>query len=229
MPSALVTGGSSGIGLAIARMLRDEGFDLTLASRRQEKIERAAAEIGAYGVVADVSREEDCVRVVAEHRDRFGDLHVLVNSAGIGIAGTVESLQTKHVDLQVGVNLRGLLLVTREALPLLKAARGWVVNLASIAGTTATPALTVYGATKAAVIALTRSLNAEVEGDGVRAIALCPGFVDTPMAEWSGLRADEMIQPEDCAEVVRMCLRLSPRARIPEIVVERVGSRNGIG
>ena len=229
MPSALVTGGSSGIGLAIARMLRDEGFDLTLASRRQEKIERAAAEIGAYGVVADVSREEDCVRVVAEHRDRFGDLHVLVNSAGIGIAGTVESLQTKHVDLQVGVNLRSLLLVTREALPLLKAARGWVVNLASIAGTTATPALTVYGATKAAVIALTRSLNAEVEGDGVRAIALCPGFVDTPMAEWSGLRADEMIQPEDCAEVVRMCLRLSPRARIPEIVVERVGSRNGIG
>ena len=63
----------------------------------------------------------------------------------------------------------------------------------------------------------------------MRAIALCPGFVDTPMAEWSGLRADEMIQPEDCAEVVRMCLRLSPRARIPEVVVERVGSRNGIG
>jgi NAD(P)-dependent dehydrogenase (short-subunit alcohol dehydrogenase family) len=228
VPSALVTGGSSGIGLAIARMLREEGFDLTVASRRPEKIEAAAAELGASAVAADVSREEDCVRVVAEHRDRFGGLDVLVNSAGIGVAGQVESLQTKHVDLQLGVNLRGMLLVTREALPLLKHSRGWIVNLASIAGTAATPGLTVYGATKAAVIALTRSLNAELDRDGVRAIALCPGFVDTPMAEWSGLGPDEMIRPDDCAEVVRMCLRLSPRARIPQVVIERVGSRDGV-
>jgi NAD(P)-dependent dehydrogenase (short-subunit alcohol dehydrogenase family) len=228
VPSALVTGGSSGIGLAIARMLREEGFELTVASRRPEKIEAAAAELGAAAVAADVSREEDCVRVVAEHRERFGGLDVLVNSAGVGIAGTTESLQTKHIDLQLGVNLRGLLIVTREALPLLKASRGWIVNLASIAGTTATPGLTVYGATKAAVIALTRSLNAEVEGDGVRAIAICPGFVDTPMAEWSGLAPEEMIRPEDCAEIVRMCLRLSPRARIPQIVIERVGSGDGV-
>ncbi len=229
MPSALVTGGSSGIGLAIARMLRDEGFDLTLASRTAAKIEAAAAEIGAQAVTADVGKEEDCIRVVSEHRERFGGLDVLVNSAGIGIAGTVESLQTKHVDLQLNINLRGLLLVSREAIPLLKETKGWIVNLASIAGTTPTPGLTVYGATKAAVIALTRSQNAELDGDGVRAIAICPGFVDTAMAAWSGLAADEMIQPEDCAEIVRMCLRLSPRARIPQVVVERVGSSEGVG
>jgi NAD(P)-dependent dehydrogenase (short-subunit alcohol dehydrogenase family) len=229
MPSALVTGGSSGIGLAIARMLREEGFDLTLASRTAEKVSAAAAELGAEAVAADMSREEDCVRAVAEHREHFGGMDVLVNSAGIGIAGTVDSLVTKHIDLQLGVNLRGLLLVTREALPLLKASRGWIVNLASIAGTTATPGLTVYGATKAAVIALTRSLNAELDGDGVRAIALCPGFVDTPMAEWSGIGGEEMIQPEDCAEIVRMCLRLSPNARIPQVVVERVGASDGVG
>ena len=168
MPSALVTGGSSGIGLAIARMLRAEGYDLTLASRTAEKIEAAAAELGAQPVAADMGNEEDCIRVVAEHKERFGGLDVLVNSAGIGIAGTVESLQTKHIDLQLGVNLRGLLLVTREAIPLLKESRGWIVNLASIAGTTATPGLTVYGATKAAVIAVTRSQNAELDGDGVR-------------------------------------------------------------
>ena len=228
MPSALVTGGSSGIGLAIARMLRDEGFELTLASRTREKVEAAASELGAFGTQADLSREEDCVRIVAEHRERFGGLDVLVNSGGIGIGGTVESLVTKHIDLQLGVNLRGLLLVTREAIPLLKASRGWIVNLASIAGTTATPGLTVYGATKAAVIALTRSVNAELDGDGVRAIAICPGFVDTPMAAWSGLGGDEMIRPEDCAEIVRMCLRLSPRARIPSVVIERVGSSEGV-
>jgi NAD(P)-dependent dehydrogenase (short-subunit alcohol dehydrogenase family) len=227
MPSALITGGSSGIGLAIGRMLREEGFQLTLASRTKEKIEAAAAEIGAHPVAADMSKEEDCVRAVAEHAEHFGGLDVLVNSAGIGIAGTVESLQAKHIDLQLGVNVRGLLLVTREAIPHLKRSKGWVVNLASIAGTHPTPGLTVYGATKAAVIALTRSLNAELDGDGVRAIALCPGFVDTPMAEWSGLKSDEMIQPEDCAEIVRMCLRLSPRARIPQVVVERAGGGGG--
>jgi NAD(P)-dependent dehydrogenase (short-subunit alcohol dehydrogenase family) len=229
MRSALITGGSSGIGLAIGRMLREEGFELTLASRTKEKIEAAAAEIGAHAVAADVGREEDCVRVVAEHKERFGGMDLLVNSAGIGIAGTVESLQAKHIDLQLGINLRGLLLVTRESIPLLKETKGWVVNLASIAGTTPTPGLTVYGATKAAVIALTRSLNAELDGDGVRAIALCPGFVDTPMAEWSGLPGDEMIQPEDCAEVVRLCLKLSPRARIPQVVIERVGAADGVG
>jgi NAD(P)-dependent dehydrogenase (short-subunit alcohol dehydrogenase family) len=148
---------------------------------------------------------------------------MLVNSAGIGIAGTVESLQTKHVDLQLNINLRGLLLVSREAIPLLRETKGWIVNLASIAGTTPTPGLTVYGATKAAVIALTRSLNAELDDAGVRAIAICPGFVDTPMAQWSGLSAEEMIQPEDCAEIVRSLLRLSPAARVPVVVVERAG------
>jgi NAD(P)-dependent dehydrogenase (short-subunit alcohol dehydrogenase family) len=207
-------------------MLRDEGYGLTLASRTKDKIEAAAAELGAQAVAANLGQEEDCIRAVAEHKDRFGGMDVLVNSAGIGIAGTVESVQAKHIDLQLGVNLRGLLLVTREAIPLLKATRGWIVNLASIAGTMPTPNLTVYGATKAAVIAVTRSQNAELDADGVRSIAICPGFVDTPMAEWAGLPADEMIQPEDCAEIVRMCLRLSPHARIPQVVVERLGARD---
>jgi NAD(P)-dependent dehydrogenase (short-subunit alcohol dehydrogenase family) len=205
-------------------MLRDEGFDLTLASRTQAKVEAAAAELGAQAVTANVADEDDAIRVVRAHRERFGGLDLLVNSAGIGIAGTAESVQAKHIDLQLGVNVRGLLLVTREAIPLLKESRGWIVNLASIAGTFPTPILTVYGATKAAVIALTRSVNAELDADGVRAIAICPGYVDTPMADWSGLEGAEMIQPSDCAEIVRMCLRLSPSARIPQVVIERVGS-----
>jgi NAD(P)-dependent dehydrogenase (short-subunit alcohol dehydrogenase family) len=225
--AALVTGGSSGIGLAIARMLRDEGFALTLASRRAEKVQAAAEELGAVAVAADVGDAEACARLVAEHGERFGRLDVLVNSAGVGIAGSVEQLPAKHFDLQLGVNLRGLFLVTQAAIPLLRESQGLVVNLASIAGTLPTPGLATYGATKAAVISLTRSLNEELDGDGVRAIAICPGFVDTPMAEWSGLPGDEMIQPEDCAEVVRMCLRLSPHARIPQVVIERMGSRNG--
>jgi NAD(P)-dependent dehydrogenase (short-subunit alcohol dehydrogenase family) len=225
--AALVTGGSSGIGLAIARVLQEEGFDLTLVSRRPEKVEAAAAELGAAAVAANVADEAECARVVAEHRDRFGRLDVLVNSAGVGVGGRVEDLPAKHLDLQLGVNLRGLFLVTQAAIPLLRESRGWIVNLASIAGTVPTPGLATYGATKAAVIALTRSLNAELDADRVRAIALCPGFVDTPMAQWSGIEPDEMIRPEDCAEVVRMCLRLSPNVRIPQVVLERAGSVSG--
>ena len=227
MPSALVTGGSSGIGLAIARMLREEGYELTVASRRQERVDAAADDLGAHGVVANVADEDDCVRLVEAHEQRFGGLDVLVNSAGIGIAGNVRELQTKHLDLQLGVNLRGLVLVTREALPLLCASKGIVVNLASIAGTIPTPGLSIYGATKAAVISFTKSLNYELEDDGVRVTAICPGFVDTPMAEWTGLPGETMIRAEDCAEMVRMLFRLGPAARIPEIVVERVGERAG--
>ena len=218
-----MTGGSSGIGLAIARMLRDEGFDLTLVARKRERLETAAQELDAHAVSADVSQAEDCERLVVEHAERWKRLDVLVNSAGIGIGGDLERMSVKHVDLQLDVNLRGLVLVTRAALPLLRQARGLVVNLASIAGTIPTPALPIYGATKAAVLQLTRSLNAGYEDDGVRATALAPGFVDTPMASWTGIAGEEMIRPEDCAEVVRMLLRLSPPVRIPEIVIGRTG------
>ena len=208
-------------------MLREDGFELTLVSRRIEKVEAAAAELGAAAIAANVAEAEECERVVAGHRDRFGSLDVLVNSAGVGVGGRIEDLPAKHLDLQLDVNLRGLFLVTQAAIPLLRESRGWIINLASIAGTIPTPGLATYGATKAAVISLTRSLNAELDADGVRAIAICPGFVDTPMAQWSGLEPEEMIRPEDCAEVVRMCLRLTPTARVPQVVIERVGSFMG--
>jgi NAD(P)-dependent dehydrogenase (short-subunit alcohol dehydrogenase family) len=222
--AALVTGGSSGIGLALARMLRDEGYALTLVSRTAAKVEAAAAELDALAVAADVSLEEDCERALAAHVERHSRLDVLVNSAGIGIGGRVEDMTAKQWDLQFGVNLRGLFLLTRGAIPLLRETRGHIVNLASIAGTLPTPGLTAYGATKAAVISFTRSLNGELDGDGVRALALCPGFVDTTMAAWTGIPSEEMIQPEDCAELVRAVLRLSPAARVPQIVVERLNS-----
>jgi NAD(P)-dependent dehydrogenase (short-subunit alcohol dehydrogenase family) len=221
--SALVTGGSSGIGLAIARMLAEEGLGLTLAARSEERLRAAADELDALAVPTDVSSEADCARLVEAHVERHGGLDVLVNSAGVGFAGTIGDTTTKRFDLQMAVNLRGAFLVTREALPQLRAARGLVVNLASIAGTIPTPGLATYGAAKAALISLTRSLAREELDHGVRVTALCPGFVDTPMADWSGLAAEEMIQPEDCAELVRALLRLSPTVRVPVIVVERAG------
>jgi len=220
--AALVTGGSSGIGLAIARTLRDEGFSLSLAARTREKVGAAAEEIGALAIAADVADEDDCRRIVAEHRDRYGRLDVLVNSAGVGFAGSVDELPTKRLDLQLDVNLRGVMLVTAAALPLLRESAGLVVNLASIAGTIPTPFLPVYGAAKAGVIAFTNTLNHAEQEHGVRATALSPGFVATPMTEWNELPAEQMIQPEDCAEIVLLLLRLSPYARLPHVVIERV-------
>ena len=227
MKSALVTGGSSGIGFAIARMLGEDGYALTLASRTPERVGAAADELSALAVAADVSREEDCERLVAAHAERHGGLDVLVNAAGIGIAGSIGDLSTKRYNLQMDINVRGAFLVTREALPHLRTARGFVINIASIAGTMPTPGLSVYGASKAALIALTKSLNHEEAATGVRATAICPGFVDTRMAEWTGLPGETMIQPQDCAELVRTVLRLSPNARVPEIVIERLGDEPG--
>ncbi len=223
MSSALITGGSSGIGLGIARALAEDGYGLTLAARSRDRLEAAAVELGATAVVTDVTSEEDCIGLVAAHREAHGGLDVLVNCAGVGIAGTIGDTSTKRFDLQLSVNLRGSFLVTREALPLLRTSRGYVINLASIAGTIPTPGLATYGATKAAMIAMTRSFVREEADTGVRATALCPGYVDTPMTEWTGIDGAEMIQPEDCAELVRALLRLSPQVRVPVIVVERAG------
>lgn len=223
MKSALVTGGSAGIGLALARMLREEGHELTLVARRPEPLEDAATELDANAITANLGDADECARVVAEHAERFGGMDVLVNSAGLGIGGSFGEQQTKAISLQLDVNLRATLVVTREALPLLRASNGQVVTLASIAGTIPTPGLAVYGATKAALIAFTNSLNREEADSGVRATAICPAFVATRMTDWTGLPAEEMIQVEDVAELVRTVLRLSPRARVPQIVIERVG------
>lgn len=223
MKSALVTGGSSGIGLAIARMLREEGYALTLVARRPEPLAAAAEELGAETYAANLAEEEGCLGAVATHAGRWGGMDVLVNSAGIGIGGSFASLDTKKIDLQLDVNLRSTLLVTREALPHLRRSSGHIITLASIAGTVPVPGLAIYGATKAALISWTSSLNREEAEHGVRATALSPGFVATRMTDWTGLPPEEQIQPGDVAELVRTVLHLSPRARVPHIVVERLG------
>ena len=204
-------------------MLRDEGYELTLVARRPEPLEEAARELGAFAVSANLGDAEECVRVVVAHAERFGGMNVLVNSAGLGIGGSIADLETKKIALQLNVNLFGPLVVTREALPLLRDSRGHVFTLASIAGTIPTPGLAVYGATKAALIAFTNSLNREEAEHGVRATAISPGFVATRMTEWTGIPAEEQIQPQDIADLVRAVLHLSPNARVPNIVVERLG------
>ena len=223
MPSALITGGSSGIGLAIARALREDGYELTLVARRPEPLEEAAAQLDALAVPANLGDADECVRVVAAHAERYGGMDVLVNSAGIGVGGAFAEQDTKKIALQLDVNLRATLVITRESLQHLRVSRGQVITLASIAGTIPTPGLAVYGATKAALIAWTTSLNREEAEHGIRATAISPGFVATRMTEWTGLPDEEQISPDDIVALVRTVLSLSPMARVPNIVVERLG------
>src|SRR5215212_8223420 len=233
--AALVTGASSGIGLAIARMLGEEGYGLTVAARRPEKLAEAAAELRDAGypveeVAANMADEADIQRVVAAHRERWGRLDVLVNNAGVGVGSVVAETVTKKVDMQLDVNLRAIILFYRECADLLRAAgaehrNALVVNMSSISGKSGQPWLSVYSATKAAVIGWTQAMNKELNGDGIKSVALCPGFVDTPMSDFirEHVPQEEMIKPEDIAESVRFVLRTSPYCVVPEIVFQRPG------
>lgn len=237
--AALVTGGSSGIGLAIARALGEDGYGVTVAARRPQKLEEAAEGLRGEGldvhsVAANVAEEDEVVKLVASHRERFGRLDVLVNNAGVGIGSGLEDVQTKHLDMQLAVNLRSYVIATREALPLLKAAGGehgkaLIANTASIAGKSGQGWLAVYSATKAGVIGFSQATQKEVGSAGIQVTALCPGFVATPMTEWvrEQVKPEEMIQPEDIASAVRFLLGTSRNCIVPEVVFQRPGEQLG--
>ena len=232
--AALITGGSSGIGLAIARALGQDGYSLTVSARRPEKLEEAVQGLRDEGlevesVPANMADEDQIKGLVERHRERWGRLDVLINNAGVGIGAPIAEQQTKHLDMQIGVNLRGVYLVLRECIPMLKEAGGehgkaLVVNTASIAGKFGQPWLATYSATKHAVVGLTQAAHGELADSGIQVTAFCPGFVETPMTDWvEDVPSEAMIQPEDLAEATRFLLRTSPACIVPEIMFIRAG------
>ncbi|HEX4188999.1 MAG TPA: SDR family oxidoreductase [Solirubrobacteraceae bacterium] len=233
--AAIVTGASSGIGLAIARVLAEEGFGVTMAARRPEKLEGAAQGLATEGydvqqVAANVADEAEIKKVVDAHRDRYGRLDVLVNNAGVGVGAAVGEIETKRLDMQLNINLRSIILFYRECMGLLKEAAAehknvLVVNTSSISGKHGEPWLSVYSATKHGVVGWTESMNKELGGEGIKSTALCPAFVDTPMTDFvkGQVPPEEMIRPEDVAESVRYMLKVSPACVIPEMMFVRPG------
>lgn len=233
--AALVTGGSSGIGLAIAKVLVEAGYAVTISSRRPEKLAAAAEELRALGgtvveAPADLSTEQGVIDVVARHREELGRLDVLVNNAGMGVGGDVGELQTKHIDLQLALNIKAVILFYREALPLLRAAgaehgNALVVNVSSITGKRGHRQISVYSATKHAVVGFTQSMDAELAGDGIKSCVLCPAYVDTELADYKKgeLPAEEMITVDDVAGAVRFLVGLSRTCAVPEIMFTKPG------
>ncbi len=226
--------------MAIARALGEDGYAVTVSARRPDKLQAAVDELAAEGLEvtaapADVSDEEQVVKLFADHKERYGRLDVLVNNAGLGIGGPLAEIETKKLDMQLNVNLRSYVIAIREAAPMLTAAgaehrKALIVNTASIAGKAGQGWLAVYSATKAGVIGLTQAAQAELASEGIQCTALCPGFVDTPMTEWIRGQVDpkDMIKPEDLAETVRLLLRTSPNCLIPEIVYTRPGDASAL-
>lgn len=232
--SALVTGGSAGIGLAIASMLVQDGWAVTIVGRDQDKlgqaVESLASRAGAvHGVPANLANEV-AADVVAGHLARYDSLDLLVSNAGIGLVGPLEARAPKALDLEISLNLRAAIRLLQESLPALrrsarKHGASHVVNVSSMAAKETPPFTSVYSATKAALVAFSRSAHAELSPEGIHVTALLPGLVETPGASWASAdNHSSMMQPSDVAEAVRFLLRTSPQCFVPEVQLTTAGS-----
>lgn len=180
---ALVTGGGTGIGAAVARRLAADGYAVAVTGRRAAPIEAVAAEVGGLAVVADTGVVEDADRAVAETVTRFGGLDALVCNAGIGGEGSLRDLDPAVWDDVLRVNLTGAFLMARAAIPHLVARRGAMATISSAAGLRASPESLAYCASKAGLAMLTQCIAVDHGPEGVRANCVCPGWVKTPMAD----------------------------------------------
>ena len=177
--AALVTGASRGIGAAIAQRFAAEGADVVYASL----IEPVYEDSGVFLVIADVSDPDGARRLVDEAGERLGKLDILVNNAGVELEATIEHTSPEEWDRVMAVNARGPFLCSKFALPHLRRARGVIVNIASVDAFWGEPELAAYCASKGAVLALTRCLALDHAADGIRAVAICPGYVRTDLLE----------------------------------------------
>ncbi len=179
---ALVTGGSSGIGAAVALQLAEAGAKVLITGRHEETLRASAARHpGISTVVGDIARTEDVARTLEQVRKRFGRLDTLINNAGILEIVPLADAAPEHVRRTWETNVLGLIETTRAALPLLRASRGAIVNLTTVIADQPFANMSVYCASKAAVLALTRSWAQELAPDGIRVNAVSPGPIETPM------------------------------------------------
>ncbi len=190
---AVVTGGSSGIGLATARRLIADGAQVVVTGRAQEALDAAIEELGdrATGIRGDVAKLEDLDRLFAHVREHFGRVDVLFANAGIAPFVPFEAVTEEHFDTLFNINIRGLFFTVQKALPLLSEGASVILN-ASVVAQSGLPNTSVYSATKAAVRSLGRTLAAELSPRGIRVNVVSPGLIETPLVSKLGLSPDEL-------------------------------------
>jgi NAD(P)-dependent dehydrogenase (short-subunit alcohol dehydrogenase family) len=181
--AAIVTGGGTGIGAAIARRLAADGYGVCVTGRRRGPLDEVAAETGALPLQGDTGDPGDAERVVAVAKESLGRLDLLVCNAGIGLSGTVGEQTPEGWDAVLRTNLTGAFLASRAAMPELVKSRGSIVTISSDAGLRVAPRSAAYCAAKAGLIMLTQSIALDYGPLGVRANCICPGWIRTPMAD----------------------------------------------
>ena len=180
---AIVTGGSRGIGRGIVERFVAEGAHVLATARRLPEKTMPAGDNLAF-IAADVARTEDAARIVAYAVERFGGLDILVNNAGIQLQKSLEETSEAEWDEVMAVNVKGIFLCTRAALPALRSRGGGaIVNIGSYDGFLADPNFSAYCASKGAVHALTRAMAIDLGKDGIRCNVICPGWIETEMVE----------------------------------------------
>ncbi|HEY6136214.1 MAG TPA: SDR family NAD(P)-dependent oxidoreductase [Thermoanaerobaculia bacterium] len=216
---ALVTGGSSGIGFATAKLLAERGARVAICGRDREKLERAAKEIGATGIAADVAVESDCVNVVAEVVREFDDYNVLVNNAGFGTFGPLLELDLAEMQRIFATNVFGAMVVAREsARHFVKKNYGNIVNVASSAALRGFAGGTAYAASKFALHGMTECWRAELRKSNVRVMQVNPSEVQTEFFRGRDFNPRKLVAG-DIAQAIVSMLELDDRGFVTEMSV----------
>jgi NADP-dependent 3-hydroxy acid dehydrogenase YdfG len=224
---AIVTGASSGIGAGIARMLAAEGVKVALAARREAELERVAEEIRSIGGTAIVIpanlRDENHVRNLIERtQHELGPIDILVNNAGVARNQPIHALNMKHWDLVLDVNLRAPVRLCSAILPgMRERRRGFIVNMASEAGLFVYPGMGAYCVSKHALRVVTELIQDENQAYGIKAWAICPGMVDTPMgSDMPGGNPETYLKVDEVVDMVRFLLKQGDNVKMgPEILI----------
>ncbi|MCL4460697.1 MAG: SDR family oxidoreductase [Nitrospirae bacterium] len=231
--TALVTGSTSGIGLAIADELAREGYRVVLTGRRKERLEKIVEDFSergrtATGIVADLAKPGEAERMFTEALVWSGGrLDVLVNNAGTWQQSLVEDITREAFRSLMSLNLEAPFILSGLAMKIMKEQKGGtIVNISSVAGLEAWARTALYSASKFGLRALTQSLLAEGASFGIKAFAVCPGYVATPMTDGAQVSPDEMIQPHDVARIVATHLSLSPATVLKDVVISRLGAED---
>jgi 3-oxoacyl-[acyl-carrier protein] reductase len=215
---AIVTGGSKGIGLAVATMLVEGGAEVALAARGAADLESAAHRLGetsgrtVLALPTDVGDQTHCERMVAATVEHFGRLDILVNNAGVGVFAPVGELTAEAWTRQIDTNLSGAFFCSAAALPHLRASQGWIINVASLAAVNPFAGGAAYNASKFGLLGFSEALMLDVRHQGVRVSCVMPGSVATDFAASLPHEESWKLRPEDVAEVVRDLLAFPPRA-----------------
>jgi len=218
---AIITGGSKGIGLAIAERMINEGASVVVTSRTETDVASVVGRLGdnAIGIVCDVADADACQRLVDETVERLGRIDVLVNNAGLGIFKPISEMTVEEWQLQIDVNLGGVFYCSKAALPHLSASGdGYIINIGSLAGRNTFASGTGYNASKFGLVGMSEAMMLDVRYDDVRVSMIMPGSVNTPFSNHDTTpERGWKLEADDCALAVMQLLDYPPEAHVSRI------------